>query len=43
MTGWVADAHAHVQRLVSVVQMVTVLEECTNEVQRFVVRFLFAK
>jgi hypothetical protein len=28
MTPQVADAHAHVQRLVSVVKMATVLEEC---------------
>jgi hypothetical protein len=31
------------QRLVSVVKMVTVLEEYTIEEQRFVVRFLWAK
>jgi hypothetical protein len=29
MTVWVTDAHTHVQRLVSVVSVVTVLEECT--------------
>jgi hypothetical protein len=39
----VAGAHAHVQRLVSVVNMATVLEECTTEEQCFVVRFLWAK
>jgi hypothetical protein len=43
MTVSVADAHAHVQRLVSVVKMATVLEECTNEEQSSVVRFLWAK
>jgi hypothetical protein len=37
MTVYVADAHAHVQRLVSVVKMATVLEECTIEEQRSVV------
>jgi hypothetical protein len=39
MTVEVADAHAHVQRLVSVVKMVTVHEEYTTEEQRSVVRF----
>jgi hypothetical protein len=39
MTVQVADAYAHVQRLLSVVQMSTVLEVCTTEEQRFVVRF----
>jgi hypothetical protein len=43
MTVWVVDAHTHVQRLVSVVKMVTVLEECTNEEQRSVMHFLYAK
>jgi hypothetical protein len=37
MTMYVADAHAHVQRLVSVVKMTTVLEECITEEQRSVV------
>jgi hypothetical protein len=36
----VTDAHGHLQRLVSVVKMATVLEGCTIEVQRFVLRFL---
>jgi hypothetical protein len=36
----VADAHAHVQRLVSVLKMATVLVECTKEGQRSVVRIL---
>jgi hypothetical protein len=39
----VADTHAHVQRLVSVVKMETVLELCTTEKQRSVVRLLWAK
>jgi hypothetical protein len=44
MTVEVADAHAHVQRLVSVVKRATVLEESTTEEQRSVVRFfLWAK
>jgi hypothetical protein len=43
MTVYVADAHAHVQRLVSVVEMATVLVEYTTEEQRSVVRFLWAK
>jgi hypothetical protein len=34
MTVQVADAYAHVQGLVSVVKMATVLEECTT-VERF--------
>jgi hypothetical protein len=34
--------HAHVQGLVSVVKMATVLEECTTE-ERSVVHFLGAK
>jgi hypothetical protein len=41
MTVYVADAH--VQRLVSVVKMATVLEEYTTEEQLSVVRFLWAK
>jgi hypothetical protein len=39
----VADVLAHGQRLVSVVKMVTVLEDCNTKEQRFVVRFLWAK
>jgi hypothetical protein len=35
--------HAHVQRLVSVVKMATVLEECIAEERRSNVRFLWAK
>jgi hypothetical protein len=39
MTVKVAHKHAHVQRLVSVVKMATILEECITEEQRSVVRF----
>jgi hypothetical protein len=40
----VADAHAHVQRLISVVKMRTLLKECATEEQFSVVRFfLWAK
>jgi outer membrane PBP1 activator LpoA protein len=35
--------HVHVQRLVSVVKMATVLEGCNTEQQRSVVRFLQGK
>jgi hypothetical protein len=35
--------HAHVQRLVSVYKLATVLEVCTTEEHRSVVRFLWAK
>jgi hypothetical protein len=38
MTDYVAEAHAHVQRLNSIVKMATVLEECINEEQRSVMR-----
>jgi hypothetical protein len=38
-----ADAHAHAQELVSVVNMVSMLEEYSTEEQRLVVRFLCAK
>jgi hypothetical protein len=43
MTVQVADAQAHVQRLVSVVKMATILEKCATEDYRSVVRFLWAK
>jgi hypothetical protein len=43
MTVYVADAHAHVQRLVSVFKMATVLEECTTQEQCSVVPFVWAK
>jgi hypothetical protein len=38
----VADADAHVQKLISVVKMVTGLEECITEKQNFVVHILWA-
>jgi hypothetical protein len=40
MTAQVADAHAYVPRLVSIVKLATVLEECTTEEQPSVLRFL---
>jgi hypothetical protein len=43
MTVWVTDAHAHVYRLVSVIKMATVLQECTTEEQRSVVCFCWRK
>jgi hypothetical protein len=43
MTVYVADAHAHVQRLVSVVKMATVPEAYTTEKQRSVLHFLWKK
>jgi hypothetical protein len=43
MTVQVADVHAHVQRLISVVKRVIVLEDCTTKEQRSVVHFLWAK
>jgi hypothetical protein len=43
MTVKVADVHAHVQRLVSVVKMVPVLEDCTTEEQTSVARFSVCK
>jgi hypothetical protein len=39
----VADVHAHILRLVSVVVMATVLQGCATEEQRSVVRFMRAK
>jgi hypothetical protein len=39
MRVWVADAHGHVQRLVPVVKMATVLEESPTEEQRSVLHF----
>jgi hypothetical protein len=41
MTAQLADAHAQVHRLVSVVTMATVLEEYPTEEQRSVVFFFF--
>jgi hypothetical protein len=43
MTVLVADAHAHVQRLVSEAKMATVLGDCTTEEQRSVVCFFFGQ
>jgi hypothetical protein len=43
MIVYVVDAHAHVQRLVSVVKMAIVLEEGCIEEQRSFLRFLWAK
>jgi hypothetical protein len=43
MTVKVSDAHAHVQKLVSVVKMATVLEECITEEQRSVELFFVGK
>jgi hypothetical protein len=43
MEDYVADAHAQVQRLVSGVKMVSLLEEFITEEQRSVVRFLWPK
>jgi hypothetical protein len=43
MTVLAGDEHAHVQSLVSVVKMATVLEEYTTEDQRSIVRFLWTK
>jgi hypothetical protein len=37
------DAHAHVERLLSVVKMATVLDGYTSEEKCSVVRFLWAK
>jgi hypothetical protein len=43
MIDYVADAHEHVQRLVSVVKMATMLEDCTTEEQLSVVRCFSAR
>jgi hypothetical protein len=40
MTVYGAHGHAHIQRLVTVLKMTTVLEECNTEESRSVVRFL---
>jgi hypothetical protein len=42
MTVKVVDAHAHVERLISVAKMATVLEECHTEEQHCVVRFFLS-
>jgi hypothetical protein len=39
----VTDAHAHIQRLLSVVKMATVLEVYTTEEHHYVVHILWAK
>jgi hypothetical protein len=43
MIVYVADVHVHVQRLVSVVKMQTVLQEYTTEGQCYVVLILRVK
>jgi hypothetical protein len=43
MTVQVIDAHAQVQRLVSVVKMATVFQVCNTEEQPSLLRFLWAK
>jgi hypothetical protein len=44
MTVWVAYTHVHVQTLISVVKMATLLEKCTTEERYSGVRcFLWAK
>jgi hypothetical protein len=43
MRVYVADAHAHAQRLVSVVNVATVLEEYTTEEQRSVVSYFYGQ
>jgi hypothetical protein len=43
MTVYVTDANVHVQRLISVVKMVIVLEGYTAEEHRSVVQFLCVK
>jgi hypothetical protein len=43
MTVYVADAHAYIQKLISVVKMMTVLEECTTEEQSSIELFLWVK
>jgi hypothetical protein len=39
MTVQVADVHGHVQRLISVVKLATMLEECATEEQRYLCVF----
>jgi hypothetical protein len=43
LTNETASEHAHVQRLVSVFKIATVLEGCTTEEELLFVRFLWAK
>jgi hypothetical protein len=42
-TVQVEDVRAYIQRLISVVKMATVLEECNTEEQRSVMRFLWTE
>jgi hypothetical protein len=39
----VADAHGHIQRLISVVKIATVIEECTTEEHRFCLPLFWTK
>jgi hypothetical protein len=41
MTVFLAEANAHIQKLISVVKMVTVIERYTDEEKRSFVRFFF--
>jgi hypothetical protein len=41
MTVYVADVHVNLQKLVLVVKMMTMLEECPNEQQHSIVLFFF--
>jgi hypothetical protein len=43
MTVKEADTHAYIQRLVSVVKMATLLEDCATEEQHSVVRIFVGK
>jgi hypothetical protein len=43
MTVHVADMHVQVYRLVSVVKMAAMLEDCTMEEQHYVVRFFVGR
>jgi hypothetical protein len=43
MTVYVADTHAHVQRLVSVVKMAILLDKCTTEEKHCCAFFLWEK
>jgi hypothetical protein len=43
ITVYIADVHVHIQRIVSVVKVATMLEACTTEKQHSVLHFLWAK
>jgi hypothetical protein len=43
MIVYAADVHAYVQRLVSIVKIVTMLEECITKEQHYAVRFFVGK